>query len=255
MKRHPIFLTRGLLATIILGCAASAFADDVSWLRTAADGPSIWNDDANWVTIDGDNFAPAANFDDTPVIANGGTVFLDEPAGFNSDPFNTVIVGRDDQGGGLEIRPGGELKTNGLTVAGAGTSALILSGDGTLTVSGDASTTRITRISGPNVDFSVSGDYRVGGSFQPVIMGGTHSAVDVGGAASVSGTLRPEFDGVAPQLGDSWRLIDAGSAVGTFVVDASLAPPLDQGIIYASSVDTTAGPKSNSLIFCVFSSG
>jgi hypothetical protein len=241
MKTNGFIFKKCLLTAIVVVCATTVVADEVAWLRTAADGPSDWNNDANWLTTLGENFAPDASFDDTPTIVNGGTAFLAEPAFGNDDPFPAVIVGRDAAAGGLELRGGAELKTNALTVAGAASSRLLLSGDASLEVSGDASTTSITRVVGPDVDFSVTGDLTLGGVFESVITGNSHSAIAAGGAAAVSGTLRPEFQGVTPQLGDSWPLINAASVAGTFTVDASLAPTLDPGVIYASAVNATEG--------------
>ena len=58
--------------------------------------------------------------DDEPVIANGGTAFLDAEALGNDDPFPSVTVSN----GGLEIRDGGGLKTNALDVGEAGSLSL-----------------------------------------------------------------------------------------------------------------------------------
>ncbi len=244
MKTITLLVSTALVGIVLFGIQ-TAWAEDVTWLRTAADGPSTWNDDANWMTAGGDNFVPDSAFEDSAVINNGGWAFLEEPALTNNEPLAGVDVGRDINAGTLEIRNDGALKTNSLNVAGAEPSTLILSGNANLEVSGDASTLRNTRIVGPGVTFSVTGDYTVGGTFHPVITADTHSAVQVDGAANIaSAVLRPEFDGVTPAIGDNWPLIKAGSVAGNFQLDASLAPQLDTGLIYASAVNAGEGDVS-----------
>ena len=76
-----------------------------------------------------------------------------------------------------------------------------------------------------------------GGTFNPVITGNTHSTIQVIGNASLGGTLRPEFSGYNPVLGDSWTLMTADTVSGTFAdVDTSAAGELQRGVTFAVSV-------------------
>ena len=135
MNTKTRLLSAGLTAMTLI-CASIAMAADTTWVPGG--GPNDWNVDANWLNVDGQNFTPDAGFEDAPVIANGGTAFLDSEAVDNDDPFPSVTVSN----GGLEIRNGGALKANALTIAES--SSLSLAGDGTLTISGDATTTGST---------------------------------------------------------------------------------------------------------------
>lgn len=231
-----MLMNRTLYIAVLVAIVSTASADDAVWI---AGGTAHWNDDANWLLGDGTNQFPDAGFDDTPVINNGGIAFLDEPAVGNDDPFSSVTVGGN-QGGGLEIRNGGKLVAATFSLIAPG--FLSLEGDGALQVTGNAELVGTTRISGPNVDFSVGGDLTLDGTLEAIVNAPSHSAIQVAGAANVSGVLHPVFDGIQPKLGDAWPLIDAGSVVGQFTaVDTAQLPKLDAGVIYSAAVNVPEG--------------
>lgn len=231
-----MFMKKIFIAAVSATLVSVACADDATWVTA---GSADWNDDVNWMLADGSAAFPDAEFDDTPVITNGGIAFLEEPALGNATPFSSVTVGGN-QGGGIELRDGAELSAETLSLEDPG--SLSLAGSASLTVTGDANTVGVTTISGPAANYSVGGSYTVGGTFEAVISDAAHSPVKVDGAANVSGTLRPAFDGVEPALGNSWPLIDAGSVVGSFSsIDTSQLPALEAGVIYTTAVNTAEG--------------
>jgi len=177
-------------------------------------GPANWNVAGSWTSeigpvVPGDGFPT-----EVASISNGGTAFLDQPAGFNIDG---LIIGQavpGAQAGTLELRAGGSLTVQdnegamhgevrvgdgatgrgildlqggtlnaaSLNVSGTGnptSSSLRVSGSSTINVSGDVTLFRHTRIVGPNVNFNVGGNLQISRDFEAVITGATHSAIKV----------------------------------------------------------------------------
>ena len=86
----------------------------------------------------------------------------------------------------------------------------------------DVSLLRTTRITGPNVNFSATGNLTLGGAGTLIaeITAATHSPIKAAGTATLGGTLQVEFNGPSPVSGDSWDLVDASAINGNFgIVD------------------------------------
>ncbi len=244
-----VFASALILATAMTGGAMA----QTSTLDFIAPGSGPWGVAANWdpVFIPGDNF-PA----EIAGISNDGTVTLSAAAPFpvngvvlgeSGHPIavpvgiGTMIISA---GGSLDIiatasgdgtvpaagtvrvgaagtgnlqMTGGVLNvSNALTVAGAADSSFSLSGNASLSV-GSANLQRTTRIRGPNVSFESAGPVNIGGTFVAEITGAAHSIIDAfGSSAAIGGTLRAEFSGFTPAVGNSWNLLQAGSVNGNF---------------------------------------
>lgn len=232
---------RWLLKFVTVAIAAwfatpSAYAQiDVYWLP---EGEDAWEVDENWQSAIG-NFIPDAAFDDTAIIDNGGTAVVDagvtSPAGVEVGPGTVVIRA----GGNLTVIDGFLGTTNGHVIVGQGAagtlrvvdggtlvaeaiqsnsngSLIAASGSSVVTSNGIATLNGTTRISGPDVVFSVADDLVLGGTYAPEITSTTHSALSAGGTARLSGSLQVEFRGVTPSAGDAWDLVDASRILGRF---------------------------------------
>lgn len=82
---------------------------------------------------------------------------------------------------------------------------------------------------GPNAKVNIGGDLKLAldvddqptpgkGTLNPVITAGTHSVINVAGAAKIAnGTLRVTLDGYTPIGGESYTLIKGGTVSGPFV--------------------------------------
>ncbi len=177
-------------------------------------GPASWNVAGSWTSeigpvVPGDGFPT-----EVATISNGGTAFLNEPAGFDIDGLIIGQAGAGPQAGTLELRAGGSLTVQdnqgamlgevrvgdggtgrgildlqggtlnaaSLNVSGTGnptSSSLRASGASTINVSGDATLFRHARIVGPNVNFTVGGNLQISRDFEAVITGAAHSAIKV----------------------------------------------------------------------------
>jgi len=234
--------------------AASARAQTAVNFNVA--GPASWNDLNSWSTLQ----IPEAQFSEFAVIGGARSAFVnDSPPAIGGVTIGagtleiqptgnlTVVAGGLNTGriilgsGGasnVSIRRGGTLTGDSLTTAGGAATQLVLggttgSGTSTLTV-GNATLAATTRVIGPNVNFDVTGNLTLDSTSQLVaeITGTTHSAIDVTGSATLGGTVRVEFNGYAPVLGNSWTLVNAASVTGNPTIDASAAPALARGTGY-----------------------
>ncbi len=266
------------LATMMIVCAAdlAKCQTNVDFLPT---GPETWNANSSWDPADNGGFVPIANFNEIGVIGTGQTAFVD---GVPNNPPNVggIII----NSGALEIRSGGSLSAvpdtlvqGNLAVNGAG--AVTVKRGGTLNVqnvttssaslvtlgeTGGAGTASLqvtggtlaggTRVTGPNVAFSSSGNLTFSASsvLQPVITGGTHSAVTATGTMQAGGVVRPELN-FTPTLGDTWNIASGGSLIGQFTLDSSLAPVLPRGtdLTLAQSATSATLQYTNKLILQV----
>ncbi len=231
-------------------------------------GPASWNVDTNWTSVDG-AFVPGDNFPpEVAQISNGGTAFLDAAALFPIDGLvladaaattgtlelrsggsltvvdaDIALPGRDGAvviggtGGGTLFANGGTLNAGSITAGGGAASLLRAEGSSTFNITGGVNLNRITRIRGPNVNFNVGGNVALGGNFQPIITGATHSAIKApSGTATAGGNLAVEFSGVVPVFGNSWTLVDAADATGSFAAVTSNAT-LARGLVLDANVD------------------
>jgi hypothetical protein len=141
--------------------------------------------------------------------------------------------------GMLNVLPGGVVNTKHVDSAFAGQVAL--SGNASLTSSGSTTLGGTTTITGPNAVFNtgqlIMTDSTV---FTPVVTGASHSIIDVNGPVAINGTIRPQFQGVAPVLGDTWVIWDSTATSGTFDFFDDQLTDLPDGHRY-NVATTTAG--------------
>lgn len=179
-------------------------------------------------------------------IQNGGTL---EVLGFDgADADGSVQIGRETSGSGvLSISGNGRLLAESIATGGASETAVNLSDTASVSLTGLANFGRITRIDGPNVDFSTTGDLLLRGSGTVVagISGATHSPLKATGTATVGGSLFVEFDSV-PTAGESWQVIDAGAISGGFAsIDSNVE--LGAGQLLSQRLTTSGATNGNAL--------
>lgn len=266
-----------MIRTIVLACfvliglcpgtASAQF--DIFW--NVDDGD--WNDSDNWFEGFG---PPDADFGDTGVVANGGLAFLDSAA--NRSPGGVVLGDLGNTEGTLHIRSGGELTViseenlNGrVTVGEAGLGTLFVDRGGSLTaeslrsggndasslvlgagnsgnavvkINGAAALGRHTRIIGPNVAFEAE-SLNLSGILTSEISGANHSTLDIGGTATLGGTLDLQFAApFQPAVGQTWDLIDAATINGNF---ADITSSVSPGPGLAFSLSKVAGGDNGTL--------
>ena len=235
-------------------------------------GPATWNSGANWNPM----FVPDAQFNEIAVIGSNRSAFVDDspttPGGITIDSGTleirstgslTAVPGSLTTGdlavggvgaGALTVRRGGSLNVRNVTM-GANTANQITLGEtggsGTATFSVTGGTlTKTTQFIGPNGNFSSSGglDFS-GGTLVPVITGPTHSTINVTGTANLGGTVKPQFSGYTPVLGNSWNLVTAAQLTGGFTLDTSSAPVVPRGTgFYVKQTNTTSTLKYSNLL-------
>lgn len=270
------------LATAFLAGSGPWAAGQDILRRFKVAGPATWNDNANWVTLTNEPaFIPEAQYNEVALIGGASQVFVsDAPpstGGIIMDSSTLEIrsggnlqVAPNPNSGGtaagnivmgqsvntfLTVKRGGTLSAQQLTTGGGNGTSLTLgetTGTGTAALSIAGGTlNRITRIVGNNVNFTSSGSLTFGSSsvLNPVITGAAHSTINVTGTANLAGTVRPEFSGYTPVLGNSWNLVTAGQLAGNLAVDASLAPVGPLGTAYVvTKTNTTATLKYTNLL-------
>ena len=259
-----IKLPRKLQLLVMLLAVASArpatAQNIVDWIVTTGN----WDTGANWSS----GLPPDLTFDETANISNGGTATVNSLIG--TQP-GQIILGRlagqtgaltianngnltaaffpgnvsnggvnvGQAGAGvLTVQPGGSLAARTITVANTAGSSATFGGAGALatTITTEFGTTfgRELRVIGPNVNFTTQTLILQGSNrYTAQITGAAHSAIKSGNLASIGGTLRVEFNGVTPTLGNKWNLIDAPAIGGAFAaIDVSAAPVLPFGQRY-----------------------
>jgi hypothetical protein len=265
------------VAAIVAATAQIARAQtNVQFVPT---GPADWNTDANWNPA----FVPEAQFNENAVIGSNRSAFVDDtpPAvggitisagtlevqsgGSLTAAPNTQVTGALNIGdgagvGNVIVRRGGSLNVRNISTGGSAASQLTLgetggAGTATLQVTG-GTLNRVTRMVGPNVVLSSSGGLTLAspGTLVPVITGAAHSAISVTGTATLGGTLRPEFSGYTPALGNTWNLVTAGQISGSFgALDLSQVPAMPRGAGYTLTQTATSATLryTNKLILTV----
>ncbi|MGI9457596.1 MAG: hypothetical protein ACR2NU_13615 [Aeoliella sp.] len=229
-----------------------------NWTNTDVGGGD-WDDFNNW-----DVGPPQANFDELGNIGNTGTAFVAGPvfdvAGITipngtleirsggtlaSTPGDSVgsgavTVGQGSNQSHLQVLPGGTFTAASLTSnAGSSDTSVELSGNGSLTVQGNANLERTTRITGNAATFDVGGDLSIGGNFiSEITHPTTHSAINVTGGVTINSddaVLNLEFGGgVTPSGGDSWTLVSGSSGI-TGGFSSIVGPALGGGLGYKAS--------------------
>jgi hypothetical protein len=245
-------------------------------------GPADWNEPANWNPAN----VPEAVFDEVAVIGGSRSAFVDDaPPNVGgiildtstleirsggaltaepgpSTPNNGNVILGQSADTTLIVRRGGTLAVRDLTTGGGAGTQLVVGetgGAGTATLSVTrASLERITRIVGPNANFSSSGTLNLAAqhTLVPVITGPTHSTINAAGRATLAGVVRPELSGYTPVLGNGWNLVTAGSLQGTLSVDDSAVPTPPRGAgYYITTTGTTARLNYNNLLILSINRG
>ena len=278
-----ILLGAQLMPSTAYGQTA-AFDD---WIGAAA-VPSDWMTGSNWsLTLVPDLVANS----DIARITNGGHATLAAAA----PTIGGLVLGNaDSQSGQLTMNSGASLTVttdlsfpaaNGIVVVGQATSGLgtltvnrgatlaattINSGgnnNSTVTLGGvagagsatvsvtNASFGRVTRIIGPNVNFTASDTLELRSTNNLIaqitgaaVAGGTsHSALKANTVA-LGGTLTPEFAaGVTPAAGNAWNLFDVNNIAGEFAaINTAMVKDVPLGHVYA--VRTQAGGTNGKLV-------
>jgi hypothetical protein len=188
------------------------------------------------------NFIPDVDFGDHASIGANLSAFLDEPAAH--DIANLTVNGT------LDIRTGGSLVSevpppeivNGVggnvTVGGAG--ILQIATGGSLSAQNSITNNGRINLTGSGGVLQSGGTFTngAGGSLWTTIDSDNPSFVDATGAVSLAGTLRPSFDGVTPEFGDSWKVVEGGSFSGNFATINTSGPgaALPAGLRYVSRI-------------------
>lgn len=232
------FINSCLIIVFGMLLAGPATAQTTYTWNAAANTPADWNADDSWASAFG-SFVPQAEFDESALISNGGTATVSDTA---PDVLNLNVTR-----GTVRIEQGGALGVTGNLTAVGGN--LELSGNAKLTVDGNVRSP--VQVTGPNVDYTVAGNYTASGTFLADITGDSHSAITVGGAANLGGTLQVQLSGVTPEFGSSWPLLAADEVTGSF--DAIQSPPLPPGLRYRVAQDQggISLAVSNSLVLTV----
>jgi len=206
----------------------------VNWTAT---GSSNWNLDANWSTA----LVPDGQFNESAGIGNGGTAVVS--GGVPS------VLGLSVSNGLLEIQNAGDLTIEGNASIG-GQGAIELTGGAELSVAGNLANAGLLRLTGPGVSLDIDGNFSNSGTLVAAITGATHSAISVGGKASLSGELDLTFAGVTPALGQSWQLVTAGSVTP---FGSITGPALDRGLQFQGKYTATTASVAvgNTLILSV----
>ncbi|TWT75527.1 hypothetical protein Pla123a_30370 [Posidoniimonas polymericola] len=158
--------------------------------------------------------------------------------------------------GFLDVLPGGTLDGGYLTLGGQGGSVATLGGTaaGVTSVTiqggggndgGEFGTTigaqNTLRVVGPNVDYNTfTFQLASGGTLAAGITGASHSIIKSTNAVGINGTLRLDFDGVTPTVGDSWDLFDTPGVNGAFSsieATGAAALPIGQTYVFSSAAD------------------
>ncbi|RIK75129.1 MAG: hypothetical protein DCC67_15640, partial [Planctomycetota bacterium] len=179
------------------------------------------------------------------IIANAGTLRVQDAeqtdGGLHLGGAGTGV---------LRVLPGATLTVDGaLTSAATAANVVQLgaaAGAGTANVAvGSAALGGVTQVH-RNAAFNASSAIALQPSsvYQPVFSGGLGAMLQAGGAVSVAGTLRPDFGGVAPAVGSSWRLLEGSAVSGSFAnIDVSLSGTLGVGQSFVVSTASVAGNR------------
>ena len=171
-----------------------------------------------------------------------------------------VVIGQATSGSGtLTVNRGATLNAFNLTSGGNNNSTVTLgsvAGAGSAIVNAtSASLGRVTRVIGPNVNFTASDTIELRGTNNLIaqitgaaVAGGTsHSALKANTVA-LGGTLTPEFAaGVTAGPGNVWNLFDANNLAGEFAaINTAMVKDVPLGHVYA--VRTQAGGTNGKLV-------
>ncbi|MCC6494413.1 MAG: hypothetical protein IT424_15490 [Pirellulales bacterium] len=178
------------------------------------------------------------------VIAGTGTLRVQDAA----DADGGLEVGGAGSGI-LRVLPGGALTIDGgLASAPAAANLVQLgapAGAGTASVTVGSAVFGGTTVVHRNASFNSAAGISLqpAGTYRPVLSGALGATLQAAGAVSLAGVLQPDFGGVAPAVGSSWKLLEGTSVSGAFAsIDASLAGSLGLG---RSFVVTTAAAAGN----------
>ena len=180
------------------------------------------------------------------IIASGGTLRVeDRPETITSGGFSVGGVGANT----LRVQRGGSLTVDGLLDSTAPAANLIelgsASGVGTASLTAGSLRFGGTTVVHRNVAANTSSITLLSSSiYRPVFTSGVTSVLQATGSANLGGTLRPDFGGVAPTVGSSWNIMEAGSVTGSFAsVDLSLAGAVGEGQTFLLSTPLITGGR------------
>jgi hypothetical protein len=272
MGRYVHLLIMLAAAGVICGYAQSAIAQSNTIFNVA--GPADWNVGGNWNPA----FVPDAQFNENSVIEANRSAFVSttvpNPGGItiNSGTLDVraggsltaapgtlmtgnLTVGTDTGTATLLVKRGGSLGAQQLATGGATSTQIVLGesdGSGTAAFSIAGGTlNRTTRIVGNNVSFSSSNTLSFGASstLVPVITGASHSTINVTGTTVLGGTVRPEFSGYTPVLGNAWNLVNGSQLIGDFELDVAHLPLTPRGTGYSlTRTPTTSTLRYSNLL-------
>ncbi len=204
------------LVTISL-VAGPVFAQDVDLDsdREAFGVPEgNWNDDDNWVDLNGEiSGAPSLDFGLWALVGNGGHVVVDD---------DSSAGGLRVTNGTIDIRQGGTLTidetdfTSGITALSA-PATLMLTGNGEFngaTLNNEGT----IHLGAASVSASASGDFTHSGELLLNVSSDGTPSISVGGIATLGGSVAPIFDGVSPGNGDTYQFVSGADRI----VDAGL---------------------------------
>lgn len=171
----------GVTIALLMSSVAAFGQTDYFFQPTGTD---TWASNGNWQNQNGQNFQPAANFNDRAVINSGGTAFVDNtPAAPGALILGESPLGL---GGNVEVRSGGALNVN-LGVSQVGEPAL----DGSITV-GDERTGTLTVL--PGGTLTAAGPLTTGADAANAVTVGASSGAGAASltasSVSLSGTTR-----------------------------------------------------------------
>lgn len=247
MKPKSNLLRLSLLTASLFLISTSPVFSQAVW-----DGVGDWTNDSNWSGGTGPDGAPGAGQNithsggDLVVSTDVSSVGLYGAFGQQAGTFTILPSGQLDVGGNFRIAEGGgsegfvdlqgELNVNGGLDVGYGIGDAAGGSVGTLSISGNASLDVLGTLDtwwDPGAELIISGgdaEIVIGEVFYfgneatvtANINSDSFSTINVLGTATIvggNGTLNVEFtDGYSPELGSSWRLIDAGTLNGTIPV-------------------------------------
>ena len=235
LRSHRLFFAAaGLSILFSLPLAAQDPVDRDSW--NVAEGS--WGDEANWIDSEGfESAPPTVDSDRWAQIANGGTAIIEE---------ETDTSGLSLTNGLIDIRNGGSLTIDLIDdpfSVGQGE----IGPSGAIRLSGDASFKGLNvnsrgtiEMLGPSTGVETEGDFSQRGTLGITIGSDSTSSVNVGGVASLGGTLSPRFDGVSPAFGDRYEFLKADSVeLGNVSVNLPSDVPTGRGLDYRVEADDT----------------
>jgi hypothetical protein len=149
-----------------------------------------------------------------------------------------ITVGSAGGQGTLRVLPGGTLTAEGSLVSGSNSANSItvggLSGT-TANLSANAGNLAATTRVFPNAAFSTNAglNFGIGSNYIAEITGNnTSGKIDVGGTATLNGSLTLNFNSYVPSVGHNWTVLEAGTINGNFSsISTNASLPFNQNFV------------------------